>query len=254
MTKEAKALIAIAIVVVIGGILLAIFANPQPTEPGQVIDDKSLIRENSHMTKSASAKVNLVEFGDFECPGCAAAAPRIKEVNEFYKDNPDVNFVFRNYPLDSIHKNAHLASEAAEEAGKQGKYWEMHYMLFERQQQWAGNPNPIDIFVSFASELGLDVDQFRSNVSQRIYADVIKADQEDGQKSGVASTPTFFINGEKLTTPSVPTVEELKKFIDEALAKANGTQPEPAAGTDSAAGGTVLEGAPQPSPENAPVQ
>src|SRR6476469_3778045 len=122
MTKEAKILIAIAAVVVVGGVLLAIFFNPQPAEPGKAVDSQSLIRDNSHMTKQASAKVNLVEFGDYQCPGCGAAYPRIKQLLDGYKDNKDVNFVFRNFPLTTIHPNAMIGAEAAEAAGKQGKY------------------------------------------------------------------------------------------------------------------------------------
>ena len=219
MTKEAKILIAIAAVVVIGGILLAIFANPQKTEPGAAVDPQSLIRSHSHMTKQASAKVNLVEFGDFQCPGCAAASPRIKEIVEFYKDNPDVNFVFRNFPLDSIHPNAHIASEAAEAAGQQGKYWEMHHLLYEKQGEWGTNPNPLDLFVGYAEGLGLNGGEFRTAVGNRLFADVIKTDQEDGTAVGVNSTPTFFLNGVRVETPAVPTVAELKAKIDEALAK-----------------------------------
>lgn len=253
MTKEAKILIAIAIVVVIGGILLAIFANPQPTEPGAAVDEKSLIRENSHMTKSADAKVNLVEFGDFQCPGCAAASPRVKEIVEFYKDNPDVNFVFRNFPLDTIHPNAHVSAEAAEAAGKQGKYWEMHHMLFEKQSEWGTASNPVDIFVAYAEGLGLNIDQFRQEVSQRMYADIIKADYDDGTAVGVNSTPTFFLNGVRVETPSVPTVEELKSLIEAALAGEEPADEGADVQTQPVGGDTQSATEPQPAPEPAAV-
>jgi protein-disulfide isomerase len=219
MTKEAKILIAIAVVVVVGGVLLAIFANPQPQEPGAPVDSQSLIRENSHMTKQSSAKVNLVEFGDFQCPGCAAASPRMKEIIELYKDSPDFNFVFRNFPLDTIHPNAQIAAQAAEAAGAQGKYWEMHHLLFEKQGEWGTMPDPLNTFVTYAESLGLNSGEFRTAVGNRLYAEVIKADQSDGNAVGVKSTPTFFLNGVKIESPSVPTVDELKAKIDEALAK-----------------------------------
>lgn len=218
MSKEAKILIAIAVVVVIGGVLLAIFANPQPVDPGAPVDSQSLIRDNSHMTRQASAKVNLVEFGDYQCPGCAAAHPIVKQVLEAYRDNPDVNFVFRNFPLDAIHPNAHISAEAAEAAGKQGKFWEMHDMLFERQNEWSTASAPLDIFVGYATAIGgMNVDEFRQEVSQRIYADVINTDYKDGQAVGVNSTPTFFINGVK--EASVPSFNDLKAKIDAELAK-----------------------------------
>jgi protein-disulfide isomerase len=223
MSKEAKILITIAGVVVIGGVLLAIFANPQPTEPGAPVDEKSLIRDNSHMTKELGAKVTIVEFGDFQCPGCAAAAPIVKQVIETYKDNKDVNFVFRNFPLDSIHPNAHISAEAAEAAAAQGKFWEMYEILYSRQADWSTNPSPLEAFVGYAQSLGLNVDEFRSAVSQRMFADVITADYNDGVSLQVNSTPTFFINGVK--EAKVLSFEEFKAKIDAELAKDTAAQP-----------------------------
>ncbi len=221
MTKEAKVLIGVAAVVVAGGVLLAIFANPQPVDPGKPVDQQSLLRETSHMTKQASAKVNIIEFGDFQCPACGAAHPIIKQMLDLYKDNSDVNFVFRNFPLDSIHPNAHISSEAAEAAGAQGKYWEMHDKLYEKQSEWDTQPTPIDLFVRYAQEIGVpDVDKFRSEVSSRRYSEVINTDYADGEAAGVNSTPTFFINGEK--NNKVLSLEEFKTKIDALL-----TQPVP---------------------------
>ncbi len=217
MTKEAKILIAIAIVVVIGGVLLAVFANPRPKDPGAPVDGKSLVRDSSHMTGKLGAKVTIVEFGDFQCPACGAAHPIIKQVLDAYKDNPDVNFVFRNFPLDQIHPNAHIAAEAAEAAGAQNKYWEMHDMLYEKQDEWSTNPDPVTVFADYATSLGLNVDTFKQAVSQRLYADIIKTDYADGQSVEVNSTPTFFINGVK--EAKVLSFDEFKAKIDAELAK-----------------------------------
>lgn len=214
MTKEAKILIGIGGVVIIGGLLLAVFANPQPIEPGKVVDNQALIRENSYMTKASTAKVNIVEFGDYQCPACGAAHPNLKKIIEDYKDNPDVNFVFRNFPLDTIHPNAHISSEAAEAAGAQGKYWEMHDLLYQRQSEWEASPSPVDIFARYAAEIGLDVEKFKSEVSSRKYAEVIRADQSDGEAAGVNSTPTIFINGEKSDSYQY---DALKAKIEEML-------------------------------------
>ena len=218
MSKEAKILIVIGAVVLIGGVLLAIFFNPQKSKPGKAVDPQSLIRETSHMTKSASAKVNLVEFGDYQCPGCAAAHPRLKELLNFYKDNNDVNFVFRNFPL-SGHANAHIAAEAAEAAAKQGKFWEMHDMLYAKQEEWSTLPDPTEMFVSYAKSLGLNENDFRVALSQHLLSDVVDADYKDGQAVEVGGTPTFFINGVKLESANVPTVDELKAKIEEELKK-----------------------------------
>ncbi len=217
MSKEAKILIGIALAVIVGGVLLAIYANPQPQEPGAPVDSNTLIRETSHMTSKKDAKVTIVEFGDFQCPACAAAHPEIKAALEQYKDNPEVNFVFRNFPLDTIHPNAHISAEAAEAAGAQGKYWEMHNMLYEKQSEWSASTTALDIFVGYAKEIGLNVDQFKLAVEQRLYADVINTDYKDGEAVEVNSTPTFFINGTKQN--KVLQRDELKALIDAELAK-----------------------------------
>jgi protein-disulfide isomerase len=245
MTKEAKILIAIAIVVVIGGVLLAIFANPQPKDAGAPVDEQSLVRDNSHMTGKLGAKVTIVEFGDFQCPGCAAASPVVKQITEAYKDNEDVNFVFRNFPLDTIHPNAHIAAEAAEAAGAQDKYWEMHHLLYEKQNEWSTNANPIETFVGYAQSLGLNTDTFRQAVSQRLYAEIIKTDFADGQAVGVNSTPTFFFNGVK--EAKILSFEEFKAKIDAELAK-DGSEPAAATGEQTQTDGQPVQEEPAPVP------
>ena len=217
MTKEAKVLIGIAVLVIIGGVLLAIFANPQPEQPGAPVDSQALVRENSHMTGKKDAKVTVVEFGDFQCPACAAAFPEMKAVMDQFKDNPEVNFVFRNFPLDAIHPNAQVSAEAAEAAGKQGKFWEMSEILYARQSEWSQSQTAKDVFVKYAEELGLNVDEFKISVEQRLSSDIISTDAKDGGSVGVNSTPTFFINGVKQS--KVLQRDELKALIDAELAK-----------------------------------
>ncbi len=217
MTKEVKIIIVVAVLVLLGGAALFIFGNPQPKESGQAVDSQSLIRENSHMTGKRDAKVTVVEFGDFQCPGCAFAHPVVKQVIENYKDNPNFNFVFRNFPLNSIHPNAQVSSEAAEAAGEQGKYWEMHSRLYETQTEWSENGDPKAIFVGFARELGLDTEKFESALNQGLYREIVKTDLADGEAAGVTSTPTFFVNGVKQT--NIPNFEEFKQLIDTELAK-----------------------------------
>lgn len=217
MTTEVKILIGIAVLVIGGGVFLAIYANPRPEQPGQAVDGKSLVRETSHMTGKKDAKVQVVEFGDFQCPACGVAHPEVKAVIEMYKDNPNVNFVFRNFPLDTIHPNAHISAEAAEAAGAQGKYWEMHDLLYETQSEWSTSTTPMDLFTKYAEKIGLNVNDFKVSVEQRLHTDVISADTKDGEAAGVNSTPTFFINGEKQN--KVLKRDEMKALIDAALAK-----------------------------------
>lgn len=215
MSKEAKILIGIAVLVVIGGVLLAIFANPQPKDPGAPLDTNSLIREGNHMTGSKDAKVNIVEFADYQCPACGAAHPIIKRIVDEYKDNPNVNLVFKNFPLDTIHPNARIGAEAAEAAGEQGKYWEMNDVLYTNQSQWSENPSPLDIFVGYAQQIGVaNIEQFRESIQIRKYDAVISADVSDGQSINVNSTPSIFINGEKMDSYQY---ETLKAKIEEKL-------------------------------------
>ncbi len=215
MSKEAKILIGIAALVLIGGVLLAIFANPQPKDPGAPLDTNSLIREGNHMTGSKDAKVNIVEFADYQCPACGAAHPILKRIVDEYKDNPDVNLVFKNFPLDTIHPNARISAEAAEAAGEQGKYWEMNDVLYTNQSQWSENPSPLDIFVGYAQQIGVaNIEQFRESIQIRKYDAVISADVSDGQSINVNSTPSIFINGEKMDSYQY---ETLKAKIEEKL-------------------------------------
>lgn len=217
MTKEVKILIAIAVIVVIGGVLLAIYANPRSAQPGEVVDSNSLVRNTSHMTGKIGAKVTVVEFGDYQCPACGAAYPEVKSAEDHYKDNPEVNFVFRNFPLETIHPNARIAAEAAEAAGAQGKYWEMHDKLYENQSEWSSSLTPIDFFKNYATQIGLNVNDFQVSVEQRLHSDVIDADVKDGNNASVNSTPTFFINGNKQN--KVLTSAEMISLIDAELAK-----------------------------------
>ncbi len=216
MSKEAKILIGIAGVVVIAGVLLAIFFNPQPKQPGEAVDSQNLVRSTSHMTGKTDAKVTIVEFGDFQCPACAAAEPNVEKLMSDYAGNDNVNFVWRNFPLDTIHPNAHIGAEAAEAAAEQGKFWEMYKVLYEKQNEWASLPDPISKFLEYAQQLNLDVNKFREAVSARKFTDVINSDYKDGESLGVNSTPTFYINGEKMNTYQY---EGLKSKIDEQLNK-----------------------------------
>src|SRR3990167_10518745 len=137
-----------------------------------VADSNLLIGQGSYMTGTKEAKVNVVEFGDYQCPACAYASPIVQQLVKAYKDNPNVNFVFRNFPLPQ-HSNAMISAEAAEAARAQGKFLEMSEMLYGRQNEWSGNPKALEIFVGYAKELGLDINLFTDSVSQEKFKDII---------------------------------------------------------------------------------
>jgi protein-disulfide isomerase len=216
MTKEVKILISIAAVIIIGGGLLFFFGTPKAEAPGKAVDEKSLVRETSHSIGPSDAKVTIVEFGDYQCPACAQADPTMERIIDEYAKTGKIRFVFRHFPL-SIHANAMPAAEAAEAAGSQGKYFEMHAKIYAGQPEWEKLTDPKQKFIEYASSLGLDTAKFEKEYSDQTHRDIIQTDADDGKNLGVNATPTFFINGEKKV--AVIPYEELKKQIEELLSK-----------------------------------
>lgn len=215
MSNEIKVFIIAAVIFIGLGSLLFLFGNPQPKPEGASVDANSLVRSNSHMTGATTAKVTLVEFGDFQCPACKSYAPVIKQVIAQYRDNPNFNFVFRNFPL-AQHLNAKKAAAAAEAAGEQGKYWEMYEALYDKQSEWETSQDPIPAFTVYAASLGLNVEEFKKAITEDRFTQIINTDTNDGLKLQVNSTPTFFINGQKLAAPQAK-VESFVSLIEQAL-------------------------------------
>ena len=144
------------------------------------------------------AKAVLVEYGDYECPACGYYAPEVVQLNKDFGSS--LLIVYRQFPL-SQHKNANLASRSAEAAGKQGKFWEMHEKLFATQKDWAESNTAQNIFESYASGLGLDVNKFRSDLNSADIAQKIQNDIASGNAAGLQGTPTFFLNGVEISNP-----------------------------------------------------
>ncbi len=213
MRKEIVIMIAVFIVI-FGGLGFLIVRNNKIASAPVAKDQ--LIKANSHSTVSPNAKVNLVEFGDYQCPACGAAYPIVEQLLALYKDNPQVNFVFRNFPLPQ-HQYALVAAEAAEAAGAQGNYWGMYNLLYTNQDIWVNSADPMSIFVGYAAQLKLDVNRFRAEVSAGKYSDVIAGDQQDGTSLGVNSTPTFYVNG--LQEVGIQNFTDFKARVDAALAQ-----------------------------------
>jgi protein-disulfide isomerase len=146
--------------------------------------------ERDHIRGPDEAAVTLLEYGDFECPYCGQAEPIVRELLQSY--GADLRYVFRHLPLADVHPNAQMAAEAAEAAAAQGKFWEMHDALLEHQD--ALNPPALR---RYAEDLGIDTDRFWEDVRTREYAPHIAEDVRTADESGVAGTPTFFINGRR---------------------------------------------------------
>ncbi len=148
------------------------------------------VGERDHVQGPADAPVTLVEYGDYECPYTGRAYPIVKEVQRTLGDQ--LRFVFRNFPLTEIHPHAELAAEAAEAAGAQGKFWEMHDLLFEHQRALDASHLP-----GYGSQLGLDLARFERDLAGHAYAPRVREDLVSGARSGVEGTPTFYINGRR---------------------------------------------------------
>ncbi len=154
----------------------------------------------------------MIEYSDFQCPACKAYSPIAKQIADEFKDK--IAFVYRHFPLPQ-HQNAQKAAYSAESAGNQGKFWEMHDLLFKNQDNWSNKSNADELFLSYAKELKLDEEQFKKDMESKTIKEKIDTDLSNGQKAGVNSTPFFFLNGQKLDNPQ--NFETFKKIIEEAL-------------------------------------
>ena len=156
--------------------------------------------QRDHTQGPHNAPIKMLEYGDYECPYCGAAHPVVKAVQQELGDR--LCFAFRNFPLANAHPHAQMAAEAAEAAGAQGKFWEMHDMLYENQAAL----EPEDL-AQYAAVLGIDVPRLVNELKTGVHAPRVREDFLAGVRAGVNGTPTFFINGERFD--GVPDFESL---------------------------------------------
>jgi protein-disulfide isomerase len=152
------------------------------------IDLAAAVDDTDHSRGPEHASVVLVEYGDFECPNCKQAAPAVEIVLRRFEEQ--VRFVYRHFPLVDVHPHAFAAAEAAECAGAQGKFWEMHAALFDHQTHLEH-----EHLLGYAEELGLDMARFTADLSDHVYRQRVREHLESGGRSGVRGTPAFFVNG-----------------------------------------------------------
>lgn len=170
------------------------------------------VTEQDHVRGAIDGKVTLVEFGDFQCPACGAYEPIVRQVTA---DNTGVlKVVFKHFPLTQIHQNALLGARASEAASNQGKFWEMHDMLYDKQKEWADSLTARDLMISYASALGLDTAKFTSDLESQAIQDKVLAEYKEGNSLGVQGTPTFFLNGKMIENPQ--SLEAFNKVIKDA--------------------------------------
>jgi protein-disulfide isomerase len=152
------------------------------------------VSRRDHILGPADASATLLEYGDYECPACAAAHPLVKTILESAGDQ--LRFAYRHFPLNNVHPHAQRAAEAAEAAGAQGGFWEMHDLLFENQDAL-----DYDDLAEYAAMLGLDASRLIREVMANVYAGRVREDFSSGVRSGVNGTPSFFINGVRYDGP-----------------------------------------------------
>lgn len=202
MTKKAWIIFSIMCVAILGGL---IWLNRSNNINVDAIDTMTVQEASSangniseHVVGTKTSKVTLIEYADYQCPGCQYASTVMEQVYEKYKD--DVTLIFRNFPLYTTHPNAFAAATAAEAAGLQGKYWEMNKFLFENQNAWINlnGTQRTEYFVSATTDLDLDKDRFLTDMQSPEVRAKIDYDYALGKKDAVTGTPTFFLNGKKV--------------------------------------------------------
>jgi len=146
--------------------------------------------------KTDARTIVLVEYGDYECPHCQEVYPILHELKERMGNR--LAYVYRHFPISRQHPNAQLAAEAAEAAAVQGKFWEMHDRLYRNQKEWAELEDPRPVFLSYARQLNLNIDQFTNDLGSNIIDQKISADLQKGASMGVTGTPTVFLDSNLL--------------------------------------------------------
>ena len=225
MDKRAWIIFVVAVVAVLAGLVafskqsavdVSKFNHAQPITKA----DESETKITDHIFGKKDSKVVLVEYGDFQCPGCYNLHKSLQPVTEVYKNK--IAFVFRNFHITSLHPNARSAAAAAEAAGLQGKYWEMNNYLFNNQSNW----NSLSVsdrdsrFNDFAAMLKLDVNKFKEDFASETVSQKINFDQALGKANGVNATPTLFLNGKKLESSAYESMDALRKTLDTAISEA----------------------------------
>jgi len=221
-------------IIIIGGVLVAaigigvyFYYSPATTEEKTPNGNKRPPQNLApganppHVRNSLNSKVVIEEFADFECPVCATVYGEMKKVENEFGDK--ITVIFRQMPLVTIHRNAMNASLAAEAAGKQGRFWEMHDILYEKQDEWKVYSDARDQFARYAQSLGLNVAQFQNDMVSLPLKSRVDLDIQRANSMRVTGTPTIFINGKQVPVNDM-NAEGLGKHINQAMSEAAAPQ------------------------------
>ncbi|MEK7149867.1 MAG: thioredoxin domain-containing protein [Patescibacteria group bacterium] len=200
------------IILGLGAIVLGMIGIVSKKTEGTLINP---VNSSDWIRGNRNAKVVLVEYSDFQCPACAYYSGMVKNLERDFLN--DLAVVYRHFPLEQIHKYAKLSAQAAEAAGKQGKFWEMHDVLFEKQSEWSVSDDALQNFISYAQTLGLDINRFQTELNSRDVEDRIQKNIVSAYNQKLAGTPTFFLNGKQISNPR--DYEEFKNLIQKEISK-----------------------------------
>lgn len=189
-------------VVIFGVILAANSKNAAPVTPTTVTADQATIltiRDADHIRGNPAAPVTLIEYGDFQCPGCAGVEPLLQQL--IVEHGQTVRLIYRHFPLTAQHEHAELMARAAEAADRQGRFFDLHDRIFAEQTRWSTAPDARQLVVQYIRELGLNVDQFERDLSDSAISARIAKDKGEAAALRLPGTPSFFLNGQTLATP-----------------------------------------------------
>lgn len=199
---------------VVVGLFLIVLAMVKfagtPQGPGNdVVPEINQISEYDHVKGSRDASIVFVEYSDLQCPACRAYYPMIKQLADELSER--IAVVYRHFPLTTIHRNAEPAARATVAAAAQGKFWEMHDLLFEKQRFWSEEKDIETLLKQYANDLGLKAEQFASDFASRATRDKVENDQRSGNRAAILGTPTFFVNGKRINNPR--SYDELRTLV-----------------------------------------
>lgn len=241
----------VAVVVALGALFY--FSHKSTSGSNGNTTGGSTAAASHHVTGAGKKGVTLIEYGDYQCPACGAFFPVLQQVTQKYGD--DITFQFRNFPLDSIHQNARAGARAAEAANLQNKFWEMHDLLYKEQQIWSASTDPYQYFESYAGQLDLNKEQFKTDYQSDKVNSIINADIAEAQKINATATPTFQINGKVIdseTQQTMGTLEGFSKVIDAEIAKVSAGKQGNSAASPAPAESQEPPASPTPAPAPTP--
>lgn len=207
-------------------VVLVIFSKSQKGEMGGIDQNTFQVASElngniaDHTIGNLDSGVILIEYADYQCPACSGFSPLILDVVKEYKDK--IGFIYRNYSLD-YHTNSRAAASTAQAASLQGKFWEMHSLIYKNQFEWESLnvEERTKYFLGLGKELDLDIEKLKSDITSESVSKKISFDRAMANNARINATPTIFLNGKMLDIATIKTEDDIKSYLDEAIKKIN---------------------------------